>query len=268
MIEMSRRTVAKPIRFHGSGLHSGQEVEVTLEPGSKGIVFAREGAEVPAVPSAVKDTSRCTALENVSTVEHLMAALAAAEVTDVQVNVKGQELPGLDGSAVKFLDALLEVGFEALPDGSVSGLSDLKLNQEGIAIEPGSGQYRYIFDAGNRWPGRSEFSFNWSTEGFWHDVAPARTFAFEHELEAIRKAGLGQGLDESSALVLGEHGYVNEARFDDEHVRHKLLDLIGDLYLTGIPLKYLNVRAEKTGHRANVAAARAMVETVKISRPT
>jgi UDP-3-O-acyl-N-acetylglucosamine deacetylase len=94
------------------------------------------------------------------------------------------------------------------------------------------------------------------------EVAPARTFGFERELPQIEAAGLAKGLDRSSALLIGESGYANEARFDDEPARHKLLDAMGDLYLSGVPVRFLNVVAERTGHRMNVLAASKLKEAV------
>jgi UDP-3-O-acyl-N-acetylglucosamine deacetylase len=135
--------------------------------------------------------------------------------------------------------------------------------QEGdakIAIGAGEGSWRYLFDSSDRWLGMQEFEVPNVVEEYVKEIAPARTFAFEEEMEMIRRAGLGKGLDESSAFVIGTQRYLNDTRFPDEPARHKLLDAIGDLYLAGIPIKHLNVVAERTGHKANVRAAMLLVQ--------
>ena len=95
------------------------------------------------------------------------------------------------------------------------------------------------------------------------EIASARTFAFEEEVEPIRQAGLAKGLDANSALILGSNGYVNDPRFDDEPVRHKMLDLIGDLYLSGVPMTMINVVSSRSGHKTNVEAAKKLAAHAK-----
>lgn len=257
-----RFTLAAPAVFAGRGLHTGAPVQVTVLPYDKGIAF-RYGLEtVRAHPDEVTDTTRSTKLGQVGTVEHLMSALAGLEITDALVEVTAPELPGLDGSAREFVAGLHMAGRVSL------GTAEAKIpfkrvfhvtDEVKVAVAAGTGHWRYRFEVGSRWPGEQTFETEQVARDYATEVAPARTFALAEEVPGIIQAGLGQGLDESSALILGIEGYKNDPRFDDEPARHKLLDLVGDLYLTGIPIRLLNVSAERSGHRANVEAARLVV---------
>jgi len=220
---------------------------------------------VSATPENVADTTRCTKLGPISTIEHAMAALAGLEITDVDVVLDAPELPALDGSASTFAECLAGVGFEVGESVEWPDLfSRVFIHEpEGkIAISAGSGQWRYEFQSDAQWPRYQDYETFDVVEDFRTEIAPARTFGFEAEIPAIRAAGLAQGLDFESALVIGAEGYVNEPRFPDEPARHKLLDAIGDIYLAGIPIRFLNLVGERSGHRINVEAARRLREAV------
>ena len=193
-----------------------------------------------------------------------MAALAGAGVTDIEIELSYPEFPALDGSALLYLRALRDVGFESLGEAELPTLFTRVFLHEGdmkLAISAGVGHWRYEF-CSDSWPRFQAFECVDVVSCFESDVAPARTFGFERELPQIEAAGLAKGLNRSSALLIGESGYVNEARFDDEPARHKLLDAMGDLYLSGVPVRFLNVVAERTGHRMNVLAAKKLKEAV------
>jgi UDP-3-O-[3-hydroxymyristoyl] N-acetylglucosamine deacetylase len=269
MIEFARQTVATTCRFEGLGLHSGVQVAIAVSPGCEGIQIQAGDDRFLASPEAVTDTARCTRLGPASTLEHLLAALAGLGITDAEVAVEGGEAPAADGSAAPFASGLREAGLQPLAPGRVEGLYERVFYAEGatkIAIAPGEGHWRYEFDSGERWPGVQAFDIRLTPEAFGQEVAPARTFAFEEEVEPLRQAGLGRGLDAGSCLVLGQGGYVNAPRFPDEPARHKLLDLVGDLSLAGIPPTLLNVSAFRTGHRANVAAAARLAARLTVRR--
>lgn len=258
MMIFERKTVSNSLHWEGRGLHSGVPCQVTLHPGEAGIRFLHAGHEVEAIPENVTSTARCTCLAHVATIEHLMSALAAAGITDGVVECTGPELPGLDGSAEMYTQILHSAEVASLGNRELPTLFT-RVYEKGadhsVAIGKGEGWWRYTFITEPRWPSIQDFESHLTPESYATDIAPARTFCFEEELDAIREAGLGQGLDEQSALVLGSRGYVNAERFPDEPARHKLLDLIGDLYLSGVPPYLLNVVAERSGHTANVAAA-------------
>ncbi|CAN5466578.1 UDP-3-O-acyl-N-acetylglucosamine deacetylase [soil metagenome] len=257
-----RRTVRNAVSFSGLGLHSGNSVEVTVNPGESGIAFRSGPDRVLARPENVSNTQRCTQLGSVSTIEHLMSALAALEITDAEIEVTGGELPGLDGSALPFYRGLNAVSTEEIGEGHCGDIfRRLFLPEDSgrtISVSKGEGHWRYLFDLGPRWPG--EQAFKSKLDDYEAEIAPARTLVLSEELEMAMKAGLGKGLTEESVLIIDPTGYRNFERFPDEPARHKLLDLIGDLYLSGVPIRFLNVVAERTGHRINVAMAKMLAE--------
>lgn len=260
----TRKTLAQAVSFEGLGLHTGVPVKVTVHPGEEGIGFRLGGNRVAAHPANVTDTTRSTKLGEIGTVEHLMSAFAGLEITDAEVELDAPELPGMDGSSKGYVQSLLAAGFTELGEAEVPALFTRVFLQEDdgtkLAIAKGHGHWRYVFTTPDRWPGEQAFEAEDVTASYAEAIAPARTFAFAEEIPFIIQAGLGKGLDETSALILGIEGYKNESRFDDEPARHKLLDVIGDLYLAGVPLRALSVVAERSGHRANVHAAKMLAE--------
>ncbi len=263
MNRFARRTVTDTVRFEGRGLHSGEPVVVLVHPGNQGIAFRRGAARWPATPESVTDTSRCTRLGEVSTIEHLMSALAATGVTDAEVEIDNTELPAMDGCALAYCESLMttEIG-EATLEGPFSRVFHVDADVK-IAIAHGTGHWRYEFETGPRWPHSQHFEVE-SMHEYKEHIAPARTFAFEDEMEMVRKAGLGKGLDETTAFVIGNEGYINATKFEDEPARHKMLDLIGDLYLSGVPPQFLNVVAQRSGHRTNIEAAKKLKDHVTV----
>ncbi len=253
-----RRTVAKTVAFEGVGLHTGVPVTVTFQPGEKGLWFRLASERVEAIPANVSDTTRSTKVGSVGTVEHLMSALAALGITDAEVEFTAPEAPGLDGSSEPFWRPLAEVGTTDLGTRELRDLFSRVFLQEDavkIAVGKGSGHWRFEFECDGRWPHSQHFELEKLPEGYGSEIAPARTFAFQEEVPHIIAAGLAKGLDGDSALILGPDDYQNKARFVDEPVRHKLLDLIGDLYLAGVPIDAINVVGTRSGHRSNVKAA-------------
>ncbi len=265
-----RLTLARPATFAGKGLHSGLPVQLNISSGDDGLVLIFEGKELACSIENVTDTSRCTKVGMVSTVEHLVSAMGGLGITDARIEVLGNpEIPALDGCAETFVRGLTIAGTVACGELEIDGPYARvysKTEESSIAIASGNGDWRCTFDLGDRWPGIQKFEHCFSTGDYLKDIAPARTFALEEEMEWIRVNGLGLGLDETTAFVIGLDRYLNPTRFSDEPVRHKLLDLAGDLYLSGIPLRALNVVAEKSGHRANIEACSKLAEHVKITR--
>lgn len=262
-------TLRTTLVFEGAGLHSGRAVTVRVHPGRDGIHF-RTGAErVEARPENVTGVKRCTTLGPVATIEHLMSALAAGGITDAEVEVDGGELPALDGSSLPYAEAIaatpVEPVGEAILDGPFARVFE-KFGETEIAIGRGEGHWRYVFDLGERWVQQMDFEWLVSPETYLTDVAPARTIAFEEQIDAARAAGLGLGLDADSVVRVAADGYPVAPRFADEPARHKLLDMMGDLYLAGIPPQLLNVVGERNGHEANVRAAVKLAQAVRIDR--
>lgn len=258
-----RRTLAEEAVFEGRGLHSGLPVTVTVRPSESGIVFRLGNQKWEARPANVTDTSRCTRLGEISTIEHLMSAFCGLEITDADVEVSAPEMPGMDGAAQQYVEGLTKAGFAEGGEVERPNLFARVFVPEKdakIAVSDGTGCWRYEFTA-EPWPGLQVLELEDLPQGYADQIAPARTFAFEHEMEMIRQAGLGRGLDETTAFVIGQAGYLNAVRFNDEPVRHKMLDAMGDLYLAGVPARFLNVVAERTGHRATVKAAQLLYES-------
>lgn len=253
-----RRTVRDEVILEGFGLHFGEPVKVRIIPGGAGIRFHWNGAAYAAVPENVTDSKLSTALGPIATIEHLMSAFAGAEITDADVELTAPELPALDGSALPFYNAILAAGFEVIGECTAENLFTriFKHDEAGkIALSAGTGHWRYRFSSENRYPFESEFEVNDVVLNYFSEIAPARTFGWEVDLPAIREAGLAKGLDENSAVLLGNNGPLNFVRFADEPVRHKLLDAIGDIYLAGIPIRLLNFSGERSGHALNVQVA-------------
>lgn len=268
MREFARRTVADPVKFQGIGLHRAAPVTVTIHPGEEGVAIRRAGRRTPAKPENVEGVDRCTCLGGVAVVEHVLSALAGLGITDAEVEVDGDEMPALDGGAAELCAGLLSLGTRALGSAWVGGPFARVFHVEEaaeVAIAKGDGHWRFEYDLGERWPGLQVFELYLTPETYAQEVAPARTIALMDEVEAVRARGLGHGVDETQVIVLDRDGYYNAPKFPDEPARHKLLDLIGDLSLAGVPVGLLSVVGQRSGHRANVAAAAKLAASVTFS---
>ena len=265
---INRRTLKNECVLSGKGLHSGEPVTIHVFPSSEGIQFQFGKEIVDAKPHNVTDTSRCTVLGTIRTVEHIMSALASLAITDARIELTYPELPGLDGSSLMFLTALKSCEIEDLGTRELNDIYArlfVQADNVKIAVGKGFGHWRYDFITEPRWPGEMSFESENIAQEYEIEISPARTTVFSEEIEQVRAAGLGQGLDESSVLIIGQTGFENEARFPDEPARHKLLDLVGDLYLAGVPIEMLNVVGYRSGHRRNVEMANLLYEACKTS---
>lgn len=270
----SRRTLAKECELDGIGLHSGRPVRMRLVPAGAdtGVVFFRTDCrvEIPARLENVGPSFYATVLhkegETVSTVEHLMAALYALQVDDLRVELDAAEVPILDGSSKPFVDAILEAGFRDLAAVRlyIHVVRPIQLvhEEKSISVHPWP-EFRvtYAIDFDHPMLGYQELTASlWSDEDFARKLAPARTFTFEREVEALRRSGLARGGSLENAVVVGDHGLLNpELRFRDEFVRHKMLDLTGDLSLLGHPILG-HVVAYRAGHDLHGRLARRIQE--------
>ncbi len=260
---MRGKTLAGIAEFEGLGLHSGVPVTVRVHPGEEGIFFRCGDGRWKASPENVTDTTRCTRLGEVSTIEHIMSAFAGLEITDAEVELTAGELPALGGSARGYVEELQRAGLQDLAEREFQKPFKRIYLHEGdakIAIASGEGHWGFTYDAKERWPNEQSFESLDVVGQYAMEIAPARTFALIEEIPMVVQMGLGKGLDESSALILGEGGYKNDALFDDEPARHKLLDFIGDLYLAGVPIRLLNATARGSGHRTHVMAAKLLLD--------
>lgn len=284
---MQQTTIARAVRWRGIGLHSGEPAVVEVHPAAAdtGLVFVVPGrageleTSVPARPSAVHSTTRATTLattsadgglgvgarRRVATVEHLLAALYALGIHNARIEVEGGEIPALDGSAAPFVTRLRRAGLRML------GVARLELEVVGeLEITDGDRRIRiapapvleieYTIDFPHPCIGRQAFALaSLDPTVFESELAPARTFGFAHEVEALRAMGLGRGGDFGNTLVLGDDALLNPdgLRFPDEFVRHKVVDLLGDLALVGADL-HAHITVEKGGHRLHHALVNAL----------
>lgn len=280
---MQQTTIARTVRWHGVGLHSGEpaSVEVRPAPAGTGLVFAvtdADGAaesEIPARPDAVHSTTRATTLAasprpdapRVATVEHLLAALFVLGIHNARIAVRGGEIPALDGSAAPFVARLRRAGARVLAEVrrelEVTRELEISNGDRWIRIAPGEGlRIDYSIDFAHPRVGRQRHVLE-SLDPilFESELAPARTFGFAAEVEALRAQGLARGGDYSNTVVLGDDGLLNPGglRFPDEFVRHKLLDLLGDLALVGAEI-HARITVEKGGHGLHHALVRALAE--------
>ena len=273
----SQKTIAGSSRLKGKGLHTGVEVAIELQPApvGSGVVFVRTDLPgrpgVQATPENSGRLPRRTSLTqgeaSVQTIEHLMSALFAAGVCNLEVLVDGPELPGMDGSALPFYEAVKEAGVAdqgepamqigvdqpiVLASGDSSVIATP--NPEGLKVS-------YTLDYNSPLLGTQYLSILVDEDAFAREIAPARTFVLLDEVERLQAAGLGKGADPSNTLVLGPDGIIdNELRFDDEFVRHKILDLLGDLFLANASIQ-ADIKAIKSGHSLNADLAGAFLRS-------
>ena len=265
-----RHTIAKAVTVTGTALHAGVSVTMILAPAASGsgIVFRRAdlGADIPALYLHVGETRLGTVLEQggvkVGVVEHLMAAAAGLEIDDLLVTLDGPEPPILDGDALSYL-TLLESAGMADQDRARTAIRVLKP----VTVESGDAKaslltaerLSYAYDLSFPVIGEQYYEFAFTRAGFKAQIAPARTFGFLSELEALNRMNLAKGASLANTLVLDATGVVNSEtqRFADEFVRHKILDAIGDMALAGAPL-IARFEGRKSGHATNNALLRAL----------
>lgn len=262
-------TIRQPLSFTGVGLHSGEPagLRVLPAPPNHGIVFSRVDLpgrpRVPALVEYVSDTTLSTSLArgraSVRTIEHLLAALAGMGVTSALVAVDGPEIPAMDGSALAFTRAIAEAGRVALPAERavipVPERFEIDLGDRSLLCQPGDhAAVTYVVDYGHPLAGVECWEGSLNPAVFKRDLAPARTFCLLAEAERMRAMGLARGGSFDNAVVVLEDGYSSALRFDDEFVRHKVLDLVGDLALAGAQWRG-QVVAVKAGHPLHVQLA-------------
>ncbi len=271
-----QHTLLTPTHISGIGLHSGETVRLALVPApvGHGIVFVRtditdKNNVIPALWNHVVDTQLCTVIGNsdgvrVGTIEHLMAALRGCGIDNVTVEIDGAEVPAMDGSAMPFVEMIEDAGIAAqdAPRRAIRVLKEINVEQDGkrVTLSPAE-DYIFAgeieFDHGTI--GAQRFETKLVNGNFRHDIADARTFGFLHEVEWMRKNGLGLGGSLDNAIVLNNDGVMNPGglRHSDEFIRHKLLDAIGDLYLAGGRILGA-YDSRKAGHALNNAVLRAL----------
>ena len=274
---IKQRTLKNVIRATGVGLHTGEKVYLTLRPApvDTGIVFCRTDLPTPvmvrACPENVGDTRLSTTLENhgvrISTVEHLMSAFAGLGIDNAFVELTAPEVPIMDGSAGPFVFLIQSAGIQeqASPKRFMRIKKTVQIGDgdKWARFEPWDGfkvSFAIDFDHPTFQNSTQLASIDFSTTSFVKEVSRARTFGFMRDLEALRKAGLARGGGLDNAIVMDSFRILNEdgLRYEDEFVKHKVLDAIGDLYLLGHPLIGA-FSAHKSGHALNNRLLRALM---------
>jgi UDP-3-O-[3-hydroxymyristoyl] N-acetylglucosamine deacetylase/3-hydroxyacyl-[acyl-carrier-protein] dehydratase len=269
-----QKTIAREISISGVGLHTGKQVTMTFRPAppNSGARFVR--VDLPQPVEIVADITNTVEMEGsmrrtilekggvrISTVEHVLATLAGLGIDNVRVELNAEEPAEPDGSALPYVRLLREAGIEEQDAERFFLRVDqpLALQENGIelVVLPHDGlRVSFTIQYDNRLIGTQHVNFEIDEGSFGREIAPARTFALQNEVDRLRQMGLIKGGSHANAIVVGDKVESDERlRFDDEFVRHKVLDLLGDLFLVGLPLK-AHILAHKAGHTANVKLAR------------
>src|SRR5215831_4994581 len=275
---MHQWTTRKPVSLEGVGLHSGKPARVTLSPAlpNSGIVFrlAGHGDSIPAAPESVVDSHYATTIgkngTRIQTVEHLMAAAAGLGIDNLDVEVDGPEIPAADGSAKPFVTLLAAAGRaqQSVRRRPMKIPYPIRVGAgpRWIQIVPAD-HFRISYTLDNDHPaiGTQVLSCTAAERSFVEEFAPARTYGFLKDLGVMRKNGLARGGSLDNAIVLGKRNVLNGLRYRDEFVRHKILDLIGDLALLGRPIQG-HVIARNGGHALNFELVQAIQRAVGLER--
>ena len=274
---MQQTTLAAEASYTGIGLHSGREVHMVLKPApaDTGLVFVRTDLEgqpqIHATASNVTSTMRATTVEEngckVFTIEHLMSAFHALRIDNCYIEIDAEEPPVADGSSLAFFQKMKAAGVTELAAerkeiviDKVYRIDDEESNRF-VMVLPYDG-FRVSFTSVNphKLIGVQYENFEISPDIYEREIAPARTIAYEQEIEALRNMGLGLGGTLESVIVYNDEGWLNPLHFEDELVRHKILDVIGDLRLAG-PIRG-HVIAVASGHALNTNLAKKLVENL------
>jgi len=266
-------TLKKPVKISGVGLHTGCQVSITLRtaPKDTGVVFRRvdlQNFQIEALRKRVSRVVLATTLMKkgvmLSTVEHILSAIYGLELDNVYIDIDSLEVPIMDGSALPFVEMVSQAGIKKQDKEriflKVQKPIRLKNGEKFISIEPASSfQISYEIDFKHPMIGHQVLNMELTPEIYRREIAYARTFGFYAEVEDLRKKGLIRGGSFENAVVLSETEIMNgELRSPDEFVRHKILDLIGDISLCGYPL-IGHIKAYKAGHALHTALATALV---------
>ncbi|MFN0138606.1 MAG: UDP-3-O-acyl-N-acetylglucosamine deacetylase [Pyrinomonadaceae bacterium] len=265
---MNQTTLAKSVSASGVGLHTGVEVNMTLKPAPEntGYIFVRTDLDNFEIPASVEYISHCSYATTLmrrgvvlSTCEHLLSALRGSGVDNCFIEIDNIEVPIMDGSSEVFFELIEKASLarQDAPRHTFRVLEKVEIDQNGrkMSIEPADNfEIECVIDFPHPFIERQTFNFVMVNGSFGREIASARTFGFTHEIDMLRKANLALGGSLDNAIVLTESGMLNETplRFDDEFVRHKILDIIGDLALLGMPLQ-AKITAEKSGHSVHAS---------------
>ncbi len=267
---MKRKTIKKPITRKGISIHSGKINSITCKPSyyNKGIIFYNIEKDpyklypIPLSPFVVTNTNNSTSIGSkfkVNTIEHLLSALSAYHISDLIVEVEGDEIPILDGSAYSFIEMIKESGIEELEEEQqilkITYPTWIISDDKYIIAMPSnkfSITYSIDFSKKSQLLPYQVVYLSLDTETYIKEISRARTFGFLEDIEELKKKNLALGGNLENALIFTKDGILNkETRYHNEAIRHKMLDLIGDLYLLGRPIQG-HIIAHKAGHNLDV----------------
>jgi UDP-3-O-[3-hydroxymyristoyl] N-acetylglucosamine deacetylase len=266
----TQTTLRTPVSIEGIGLHTGHRVRATFRPAAEdhGIVFHREdhpAVTLAAHPGSALGFDHATTLGDgavqIGTVEHALSAAAGLGIDNLEIEVRGDELPILDGSALPFVRLFQAAGIERQHRSArafaIERRHEVRRGDRWITVRPGRGlTITYEIDFPHRAIGHQSLTVRVEPEAYASRIAPARTFGFTHEIRYLRDRGLVRGGSLQNAIVLdGENILSGPLRFTDEFVRHKILDLLGDLALLGRPVEG-KIHARKAGHALHAELVR------------
>ena len=262
---MNAATLREPLHFEGVGLHTGSSATMDVRPASPGtgFVFVCDGARIPATADYANESPLATVISHdstsISTIEHILSALTAMGVSDAEIALDGTEIPILDGSAKIYADAIARTGLressQPRPVFAPQESHELREGDKAVIVLPAD-EFRVRFVGDYDQPiGTHYYDAVITPERYRTEIAPARTFAFLRDVEAMRARGLARGGSLDNALVYDEEGPMQSLQWPNEVVRHKVLDLIGDLALLGA-YPQCEVIAIKSGHALHTRLTR------------
>jgi len=273
---MNQTSISKAVKIKGVGLHTGVDVNLKLRPAPEntGYIFVRTDLDNFEIPASVEYVSHCSYATTLmrrgvvlSTCEHLLSALRGSGVDNCFIELDSIELPILDGSSENWIELIARAGVTELdaPRRWLKVLKRVDFEDDGrrMSMEPSNVfEIECVIDFPHPLVKRQAFTFVMENGSYGKEIACARTFGFTHEIEMLRKANLALGGSLSNAIVLTPDGMLNEEplRFVDEFVRHKILDIIGDIALLGLPLQ-AKITAEKSGHAVHAAMMSKLLKT-------
>jgi len=273
-MKASQTTLRTPVSIEGIALHTGHHVRATFRPAPEdhGIVFRREdhpGVTLPALAESALGFDHATTLGvgsvQIGTVEHALSAARGLGIDNLDIEVRGDELPILDGSAMPFVRLFQAAGVErqqrARRPIQIARRREIRRGDKSISVQPGRGlTITYEIDFPHRAIGHQSLTIEIAPEAYASRIAPARTFGFLHEIDYLRQRGLARGGSLQNAIVLDEKNILSgPLRFPDEFVRHKILDLVGDLALLGRPVEG-KIHARKAGHALHAELVRELAQ--------
>lgn len=276
---MTEKTFQTEIEITGVGIHSGNPAKLTLKPASlgTGITFIRvdkNNAKIPLHPDNLEENNpRATKLSHngvgILTPEHLLSALYASGISNLEIHIDTEEIPILDGSAETYIQKITTAGIQDQGQKTMPIVlqTEITVEENGakiLASPSDAFEIHYTLDYPDTFIGMQQASFNLKTDHYTKDIAKARTYGFRKEVDFLLSQGLAKGGTLDNAIVIEETGYSTDLYYPNELARHKILDIIGDLAVLGRPL-HAKITAHKSGHSLNAKLAKKIYDSISSS---